>query len=903
MKIGSFFRLTTVAMFMIAVPVVPAAPPIPTGDNYTASEDATLVVPVAAGVLSNDNANGNPAIEALGVTPPGHGTVSLNADGSFSYAPAANYSGPDAFTYKARSVVQPIVFDINPALSNSNISVRILAPALGINQLRSDSSRLDGTATVGVLEPKTTGPFNLIQVTAVNAVLIDDIALNYSFGLFGALGTANLTAAPNAITVTMDAAGPPAAVNASGQFTQSGNTLAADGTVHVKYNVVVVGASESDQSLNHSTAVSDFTNATIVSDGTTMTLTVPINFVSNGLVIDAVNNITADITVTGTMVATAPASLNVAEESAPTTVTLDVNPVNDPPVGNAESYIARESTPMTIPATAVPSKEDLVPAGSVWKYRYDGQNLGTAWKEWLHNDSAWSSGPAQLGFGDPEIVTNIRPGATPNFVTAYFRKSFTLTNLSNSRPGLKLYLKRDDAAAVYLNGVQVYRDTELPSAAAFDTFATGQRPEAEENVYVEIGLSRSLLFEGVNVLAAEVHQVNATSSDLRFEVRLTRELGAPGVLANDTDIDSPPASLSASLLYPPAHGQLALLPSGGFTYTPTGGYIGQDSFIYRVSDGGTPDSALLTIIEKGSFWAFLANGTDPGSQWQSLGFDDSSWPAGQAELGYGDASDGRPETTNIRPDPLTTPTYPAYFFRARFAVPVNQTFVTNYRGRILRDDLAAVYVNGTEVFRDSGLAPGALFSDYSVNGTPSETLYQEFSIPSALILPGDNQVAVEVHQSSATSSDVSFDFELVADEVPGAQVSINVLNDDVDLDDISDTWERGHGLNYLLAADATLDADGDGRTNRQEFLAGTDPLLTSEYLRAVGASRSGNTLTLNFAGTVSGRSYQLESTTTLDSWGNVGAPFTASGASTSLTTPFVGGPRVYHRLRALFAFP
>ena len=213
-----------------------------------------------------------------------------------------------------------------------------------------------------------------------------------------------------------------------------------------------------------------------------MTLTIPIDFTSTGLVVDAANNITADIHVTGTMVATAPASLNVAEESAPATVTLNVNPVNDPPVGNAESYIARESTTMIIAATAVQSTQDLVPAGSVWKYRYDGQNLGTAWKDWLYNDSAWSSGAAQLGFGDPEIVTNIRPGATPNYVTAYFRKSFTLTNLSNSRPGLKLYIKRDDAAAVYLNGVEVYRDTELPAAAAYDTFATGHRPDVQENV-------------------------------------------------------------------------------------------------------------------------------------------------------------------------------------------------------------------------------------------------------------------------------------------------------------------------------------------------------------------------------------------------------------------------------------
>ena len=878
----------------------PASPPISAPENYATAEDTALVVPAPSGVLANDNPNGNAQIESVLVTAPAHGTVALNPDGSFTFTPAANYHGPDAFGYKARVFVPPIAFDINPALSNSTISLTIHGP-LGINQTRSDTSRLDGTATVGVLEPKTTGPFNLIQVTGLNAVLIDDIALNYNFGFF--IGTANITAAPGAITVSMDAPGPAAPVNAAGRFTQTGNTLAGDGIVHVKYNTTFAGASESDQSLNHATAPSDFTNATIVSNGTTMTLTVPIDFTRNGVVVDAANGITADIHIVGTMVATALASLNVSEESAATTVGLTVTPVNDPPVAAAESYVTRESTTLTIAAVTAQSTEELVPALSVWKYRYDGQNLGTAWKEWLFNDAAWVSGPAQLGFGDPEIVTNIRPGATANYITAYFRRAFTVTNLSNTRAGVKLSVKRDDAAAVYLNGVEVYRDTELPAGAAFDTYATAQRPDAEENVFVEITLSRALLFEGVNVLAAEVHQVTAASSDLRFDARLTRELGAPGVLANDTDIDSALASLTASVLAAPAHGQLSLLGNGGFTYTPVGGYIGADSFAYRVSDGGTPNTTPLTLLTRGSAWRYLADGTDQGTAWRAIAFADGAWPSGSAELGYGDAADGRPEATNIRPDTVNTPIYATYYFRAHFSAPADLLFLTNVRGRILRDDAAAIYVNGVEVNRDANLASGAVFSDYATAGTPSETDYAEFAIPASALVAGDNVVAVEVHQVGVTSSDVSFDFELVADIVPGARVNINVLNDDADLDGMSDTWERANGFNYLSAADAATDADGDGSSNRSEFLAGTNPNDPTQYLRTTRIARSGPDLVLGFTGTLAGRSYQLESSPDLATWTAIGTPIPATGPTLTLATPVAPDTRRFHRLRVLYTFP
>ena len=75
-------------------------PPVATNDSYSTNEDTALSV-AAPGVLSNDSDAGNSALTAALVSGPSHGTLTLNANGSFTYTPASNYNGADSFTYKA----------------------------------------------------------------------------------------------------------------------------------------------------------------------------------------------------------------------------------------------------------------------------------------------------------------------------------------------------------------------------------------------------------------------------------------------------------------------------------------------------------------------------------------------------------------------------------------------------------------------------------------------------------------------------------------------------------------------------------------------------------------------------------------------------------------------------------
>ncbi|WP_245295634.1 Ig-like domain-containing protein [Rhizobium rhizosphaerae] len=75
--------------------------PVSTGETYTMRQDKVLTVSASAGVLANDtDADGDPLTASL-ITGPQHGTLSLAANGGFTYTPTAGYHGADSFTYRA----------------------------------------------------------------------------------------------------------------------------------------------------------------------------------------------------------------------------------------------------------------------------------------------------------------------------------------------------------------------------------------------------------------------------------------------------------------------------------------------------------------------------------------------------------------------------------------------------------------------------------------------------------------------------------------------------------------------------------------------------------------------------------------------------------------------------------
>ena len=162
----------------------------------------------------------------------------------------------------------------------------------------------------------------------------------------------------------------------------------------------------------------------------------------------------------------------------------------------------------------------IVAAGATWRYLDDGSDQGTDWQTAEFDDSAWSSGPAELGFGEDDEATEITSG----HITYYFRHTFSMGDPAGV-DSLRLYLKRDDGAVVYLNGTEVARDN-LPEGEISSTTLADNAAD-DGNSFHEFVLDSTRLVEGENLLAVEVHQVSTTSSDLSFDLRLTDVAEAP----------------------------------------------------------------------------------------------------------------------------------------------------------------------------------------------------------------------------------------------------------------------------------------------------------------------------------------------------------------------------------------
>ncbi len=176
---------------------------------------------------------------------------------------------------------------------------------------------------------------------------------------------------------------------------------------------------------------------------------------------------------------------------------------------------------------AVDSSNYVMFRGGEWSYLDDGTDQGTSWVDSGFNDASWATGDAVLGYGTIDgntISTTISWGSSSSnkYPTTYFRKEVTLSNPSFSE--LTCYLVADDGAAVYINGKLAFT-AGMPATWDYLTYANFTAAGADEGDYDAYTIPDTFLIDGVNTFAVEMHQVNATSSDLGFDLEVIGKTG------------------------------------------------------------------------------------------------------------------------------------------------------------------------------------------------------------------------------------------------------------------------------------------------------------------------------------------------------------------------------------------
>ena len=181
-------------------------------------------------------------------------------------------------------------------------------------------------------------------------------------------------------------------------------------------------------------------------------------------------------------------------------------------------------------------------------------------------------------------------------------------------------------------------------------------------------------------------------------------------------------------------------------------------FFSITKNGVTPIKKTHLPVLQAHLWKYEDSGTDLGTAWRQPSFDCSAWGVGMAPLGYGEtwvnttvSHGGNPSNVN-----------PTTYFRRDFHSDLDPIEVEQFMVAALYDDGYVMYLNGVEVARSSSMPPGA--PSYGTLASGHEAV--DFDLVDlygfrSLLQPGLNTLAVEVHQTSASSSDLIWECALL----------------------------------------------------------------------------------------------------------------------------------------------
>lgn len=178
-----------------------------------------------------------------------------------------------------------------------------------------------------------------------------------------------------------------------------------------------------------------------------------------------------------------------------------------------------------------------------WQYYDKGSLDGKTWQSPSYSTTGWKSGAAPLGYNNQNSVTTTLDWGTDSSnkrPTYYLRCQFNLSTAPNDQQTYSLTYTVDDGCIIYINGTEVHRNFMPEGNVTYSQFSTNSEGQ---QVTGTTTIDPTLLHKGSNVIAVEVHNNNASSTDIYWSANLTCSESASGTgLVNS---DSPELNLES----------------------------------------------------------------------------------------------------------------------------------------------------------------------------------------------------------------------------------------------------------------------------------------------------------------------------------------------------------------------
>ncbi|MBI5965682.1 MAG: tandem-95 repeat protein [Chloroflexi bacterium] len=574
---GALSDFEAISVTLVEVNIAPVAD----DQSVSTNENAALDVILTA---TDADLPANTLTYAV-VDSPAHGTLS-GTGASLTYTPDANYNGADSFTYK----VNDGTVDSNVATVTININPVNYAPVSSNDGYATDEDTALITAPLSVLDNDTDAdgdPLTAVKVTdPAHGVL-----------LFNTDGSFTYTPESN--------------WHGADSFTYNANDELVDGNI-ATVNITVNPVNDMPNAVDDNaittegalTTINVLVNDTDV-DGDALSV-ISTGTPAHGSVVINVDN-TLGYTPVPLFHGTDEFTYTVSDGNGGTdtaTVFVVIGAVNDPPTAGNDAYVTDEDTPLNISAPGLLANDGDPDGDAITAVLVNTTQHGSLA---LNPDGSFTYTPDANYNGSDSFTYKANDGSLDSS-----EATVTITiNPVNDAPvanGTSVNVDEDAFVGITLTGSDVDGDTlsfNVVTAPANGALS-GTAPDLTYTPNANFNGTDSFTFEVSDGFLSGQAQINITVNPINdapvaaidaYETNENSELNvaAPGVLANDADIDGD--ILTAILVDNVLHGTLTFNPDGSFIYMPAANYSGEDTFTYKANDGTVDGNTVAVTIK------------------------------------------------------------------------------------------------------------------------------------------------------------------------------------------------------------------------------------------------------------------------------------------------------------------